>query len=167
MKLAKAFYFFAFLLAINVLVPGSNNYVEAKPKSKKVAKGGNGFIRKIQNNKVAFLSTLAATIALAIGTTFGVMHLQKKNDGKPTNTKAVKNTPAKNTPTKTQNAAPAKNTPTKTQNAAPAKNTPTKTQNAAPAKNTPAKTPSPTPETNTISPSLFDIPPRTYIPGTY
>ncbi|CAD2112196.1 early transcribed membrane protein [Plasmodium vinckei] len=110
MKLAKALYFFAFLLAINVLVPGSNNYVEAK--SKKVAKGGNGFIRKIKNNKAAFLSTLAATIALAIGTTFGVMHLQKKKGNKKPSGKApvkstpVKSTPVKSTPPKTPSVAP-------------------------------------------------------------
>nr|CAD12773.1 small exported protein 2 [Plasmodium berghei] len=78
MKLAKALYFVAFLLAIKVLTPGSNNYVEAKPaNSKKVTKSGdNAFIKKIKNNKAAFISTLAATVALAIATTFGVMHYQ-------------------------------------------------------------------------------------------
>ncbi|ETB60831.1 hypothetical protein YYC_02180 [Plasmodium yoelii 17X] len=80
MKLAKALYFVAFLLAIKVLTPGYNNCVEAKPaNSKKVTKSGNNaFIKKIKNNKVAFISTLAGTIALVIGTTLGVMHFQKK-----------------------------------------------------------------------------------------
>ncbi|SCL85716.1 early transcribed membrane protein [Plasmodium chabaudi chabaudi] len=79
MKLTKALYFIAFLLAINVLVPGSNNYVEAKP-----AKGnGNSLVNKIKNNKVAFLATVIGTLALAAaGTTFGVMHLKKKGKGK-------------------------------------------------------------------------------------
>ncbi|VTZ71362.1 early transcribed membrane protein [Plasmodium chabaudi chabaudi] len=79
MKLTKALYFIAFLLAINVFAPGSNNYVEAKP-----AKGnGNSLVNKIKNNKVAFISTLIATLALAAaGTTFGVMHLKKKKGSK-------------------------------------------------------------------------------------
>ncbi|CXI06560.1 early transcribed membrane protein [Plasmodium berghei] len=92
MKLAKALYFAAFLLAINVLTPGSNNYVEAKPaNSKKVTKGGdNAFIRKIKNNKVAFISTLAATIALAVGTTLGVMHFQKEeSDNNPSSANKI------------------------------------------------------------------------------
>ncbi|SCM03188.1 early transcribed membrane protein [Plasmodium chabaudi chabaudi] len=73
MKLTKALYFIAFLLAINVLVPGSNNYVEAKPAN------GNSLATKIKNNKVAFLATLIGTLALAAaGTTFGVMHLKNK-----------------------------------------------------------------------------------------
>ncbi|CXI13612.1 small exported protein [Plasmodium berghei] len=84
MKLAKALYFVAFLLAIKVLTPGSNNYVEAKPaNSKKVTKSGdNAFIKKIKNNKAAFISTLAATVALAIATTFGVMHYQNNGNDK-------------------------------------------------------------------------------------
>ncbi|SCL93984.1 early transcribed membrane protein [Plasmodium chabaudi adami] len=87
MKLTKALYFIAFLLAINVLVPGSNNYVEAKP-----AKGdGNSLVNKIKNNKVAFLATLIGTLALAAaGTTFGVMHLKKKKGSKK-NTAGGKN----------------------------------------------------------------------------
>ncbi|SCL88807.1 early transcribed membrane protein [Plasmodium chabaudi chabaudi] len=73
MKLTKALYFIAFLLAINVLVPGSNNYVEAKPAN------GNSLANKIKNNKAAFIATLITTLALAAaGTTFGVMHLKKK-----------------------------------------------------------------------------------------
>ncbi|CDU17392.1 hypothetical protein YYC_02783 [Plasmodium yoelii 17X] len=96
MKLAKALYFVAFLLAIKVLTPGSINYVEAKPaNSKKVAKGkggDNGFIRKIKDNKAAFISTLAATVALAIATTFGVMHYQNKgNDVNDGNVENVEN----------------------------------------------------------------------------
>ncbi|SCL90576.1 Malarial early transcribed membrane protein (ETRAMP), putative [Plasmodium chabaudi adami] len=78
MKLAKALYFIAFLLAINVFVPGFNNYVEAKPANA----NGNSLAQKIKNNKVAFLATLMTTLALAAaGTTFGVMHLKKKGKG--------------------------------------------------------------------------------------
>ncbi|CDU18230.1 hypothetical protein YYC_04759 [Plasmodium yoelii 17X] len=79
MKLAKALYFVAFLLAIKVLTPGSNNYVEANPpNSDKVANGGDRtLIKKIKDNKVAFISTIAATVALAIATTLGVMHYKK------------------------------------------------------------------------------------------
>ncbi|SCL89537.1 early transcribed membrane protein [Plasmodium chabaudi chabaudi] len=77
MKLTKALYFIAFLLAINVFVPGFNNYVEAKPAN------GNSLAKKIKNNKAAFLATLITTLALAAaGTTFGVMHLKKKGKGK-------------------------------------------------------------------------------------
>ncbi|CAD2096408.1 early transcribed membrane protein [Plasmodium vinckei brucechwatti] len=80
MKLTKALYFIAFLLAINVLVPESNNYVEAKPAN---SKGGNSLANKIKNNKAAVISTILATLALAAaGTTFGVMHLKKKGDSK-------------------------------------------------------------------------------------
>ncbi|SCL94691.1 Malarial early transcribed membrane protein (ETRAMP), putative [Plasmodium chabaudi adami] len=80
MKLTKALYFIAFLLAINVLAPGSNNYVEAKPEN---SNGDNSLAKKIKNNKVAFISTVLATLALAAaGTTFGVMHLNKKGKSK-------------------------------------------------------------------------------------
>ncbi|VEV56205.1 early transcribed membrane protein [Plasmodium vinckei vinckei] len=79
MKLTKALYFIAFLLAINVFVPGSNNYVEAKPNPK----GGNSLANKIKNNKAALISTILATLAIAAaGTTFGVMHLKNKGNSK-------------------------------------------------------------------------------------
>ncbi|SCM03644.1 early transcribed membrane protein [Plasmodium chabaudi adami] len=79
MKLTKALYFIAFLLAINVFVPGFNNYVEAKPANP----NGNSLAKKIKNNKAAFIATLMTTLALAAaGTTFGVMHLKKKGKGK-------------------------------------------------------------------------------------
>ncbi|CAD2103386.1 early transcribed membrane protein [Plasmodium vinckei] len=74
MKLTKALYFIAFLLAINVFVPGSNNYVEAKPAK---SKGGNSLANKIKNNKAAVISTILATLALAAAGTFGVMHVKK------------------------------------------------------------------------------------------
>ncbi|ETB58722.1 hypothetical protein YYC_03546 [Plasmodium yoelii 17X] len=82
MKLAKALYFVAFLLAIKVLTPGANNYVEAKPaNTKKVVKGkakgkakDNGVTK---SNKAAIISSIAASVALAIATTFGVMYYQK------------------------------------------------------------------------------------------
>ncbi|VEV57590.1 early transcribed membrane protein [Plasmodium vinckei vinckei] len=74
MKLTKALYFIAFLLAINVFVPGSNNYVEAKPNPK----GGNSLANKIKNNKAALISTILTTLALAAAGTFGVMHLKNK-----------------------------------------------------------------------------------------
>ncbi|CAD2086736.1 early transcribed membrane protein [Plasmodium vinckei brucechwatti] len=142
MKLAKALYFFAFLLAINVLVPGSNNYVEAK--SKKVTKGGNGFIRKIKNNKAAFLSTLAATIALAIGTTFGVMHLQKKKGNKkPSGSAPVKSAPVKSTPPKTPSVAPENKSAPETE------------------------TKPSTPEINTRSQSPYNPPSRAYPPASH
>ncbi|CAD2107668.1 hypothetical protein YYG_00703 [Plasmodium vinckei petteri] len=79
MKLTKALYFIAFLLAINVLVPGSNNYVEAKSAN---SKGGNSLANKIKNNKAAVISTVLATLALAAAGTFGVMHLKKKGNSK-------------------------------------------------------------------------------------
>ncbi|CAD2092948.1 early transcribed membrane protein [Plasmodium vinckei brucechwatti] len=99
MKLTKALYFIAFLLAINVLVPGSNNYVEAKPAN---SKGGNSLANKIKNNKAAVISTILATLALAAaGTTFGVMHLKKGNSKKKPVVSDIKTTPlvvpAKNT----------------------------------------------------------------------
>ncbi|EUD70500.1 hypothetical protein YYG_04058 [Plasmodium vinckei petteri] len=81
MKLAKALYFIAFLLAIKVLIPGSNNYVEGNPENiNTITKdSNNSFTRKNKNNKVAIISTILATLALAAaGTTFGVMHLKKK-----------------------------------------------------------------------------------------
>ncbi|CAD2102073.1 early transcribed membrane protein [Plasmodium vinckei] len=81
MKLAKALYFIAFLLAIKVLIPGSNNYVEANPEiiNTTTKDSNNSFTRKNKNNKVAVISTILATLALAAaGTTFGVMHLKKK-----------------------------------------------------------------------------------------
>ncbi|KEG00221.1 hypothetical protein YYE_04929 [Plasmodium vinckei vinckei] len=102
MKLTKALYFIAFLLAINFLVPGSNNYVEAKPKGK----GGNSLANKIKNNKAAVISTILTTLALAAAGTFGVMHLQKKGNGKKSSdnkekplitTRANPNTPAPST----------------------------------------------------------------------
>ncbi|CDU19167.1 hypothetical protein YYC_02082 [Plasmodium yoelii 17X] len=80
MKLTKTLYFAAFLLAINVLTLGSNNYVEANLEiinRIKKKNANNSFIRKIKNNKAAVISTLFATLALAFGTTFGVMHYQK------------------------------------------------------------------------------------------
>ncbi|CAD2109127.1 hypothetical protein YYG_01625 [Plasmodium vinckei petteri] len=79
MKLTKALYFIAFLLAINVFVPGSNNYVEAKPAN---SKGGNSLANKIKNNKAAVISTILALALAAAGTTFGVMHLKKKGNSK-------------------------------------------------------------------------------------
>ncbi|CAD2087419.1 early transcribed membrane protein [Plasmodium vinckei brucechwatti] len=79
MKVTKALYFIAFLLAINVLVPGSNNYVEAKPAR---SKGGNSLANKIKNNKAAVISTILTTLALAAAGTFGVMHLNKKRSPK-------------------------------------------------------------------------------------
>ncbi|SCL99812.1 early transcribed membrane protein [Plasmodium chabaudi chabaudi] len=156
MKLAKAFYFVAFLLAVKVLTPGSNNYVEAKPaKSKKVAKGGNGFIRKIKDNKIAFLSTLAATIGLAIGTTFGVMHLQKKKGGnkKPLGGAGKKPTPApevKNPAPEVKNPAPeVKNPAPEVKNPAPA------VKNPAPEVRTPSpEVRTPSPEVRTPSPEV-------------
>ncbi|CAD2093986.1 early transcribed membrane protein [Plasmodium vinckei brucechwatti] len=91
MKLTKALYFIAFLLAINVLVPGSNNYVEAKPSN---SKGGNSLANKIKNNKAAFISTVLATLALAAaGTTFGVMHLKKGDSKKKPTLSNMKTTP--------------------------------------------------------------------------
>ncbi|CDU84849.1 early transcribed membrane protein [Plasmodium yoelii] len=80
MKLAKVLYFVAFLLAINVLTPESNNYVEANSEiinkiKKKI--DNNSFIRKIKNNKDAVIFTLFATLALAFRTTFAVIHYQK------------------------------------------------------------------------------------------
>ncbi|VEV56214.1 early transcribed membrane protein [Plasmodium vinckei vinckei] len=88
MKLTKAFYFIAFLLAINVLVPGSNNYVEAKPKGK----GGNSLANKIKNNKAAVISTILTTLALAAAGTYGALHYHKK--GAPKKKPAVQNTKA-------------------------------------------------------------------------
>ncbi|CAD2087394.1 early transcribed membrane protein [Plasmodium vinckei lentum] len=79
MKVAKALYFIAFLLAINVLVPGSNNYVEAKPAN---SKGGNSLANKIKNNKAAVISTILTTLALAAAGTYGVMHFNKKGISK-------------------------------------------------------------------------------------
>ncbi|CAD2105731.1 hypothetical protein YYG_01141 [Plasmodium vinckei petteri] len=79
MKLTKALYFIAFLLAINVFVPGSNNYVEAKPAN---SKGGNSLANKIKNNKAAVISTILGLALAAAGTTFGVMHLKKKGGSK-------------------------------------------------------------------------------------
>ncbi|ETB58034.1 hypothetical protein YYC_04127 [Plasmodium yoelii 17X] len=80
MKLTKALYFAAFLLAINVLTPGSNNYVEANPEiinRIKKKNANNSFIRKIKNNNAAVISSLFATLTLVFGTTFAVMHYQK------------------------------------------------------------------------------------------
>ncbi|CAD2100956.1 early transcribed membrane protein [Plasmodium vinckei] len=104
MKLTKALYFIAFLLAINVLVPGSNNYVEAKPSK---SKGGNSLANKIKNNKAAVISTILTTLALAAAGTYGVMHFQKKGNGKKSSDnktkplitpRAAPNTPANTTP---------------------------------------------------------------------
>ncbi|CAD2100588.1 hypothetical protein YYG_03572 [Plasmodium vinckei petteri] len=80
MKLTKAIYFIAFLLAINVLVPGSNNYVQAK--SDNSSNGVNKGVKKslsqlIKNNKAAFISSLLATLAIAAGTTYGAIHYHK------------------------------------------------------------------------------------------
>ncbi|SCL99839.1 early transcribed membrane protein [Plasmodium chabaudi chabaudi] len=75
MKLAKALYFFAFLLAINIFAPGSNYYVQAKSDSS--GKGGNSLAQKIKRNKAAFISTLLTTIALAAGTAYGAIHYHK------------------------------------------------------------------------------------------
>ncbi|CAD2087376.1 early transcribed membrane protein [Plasmodium vinckei lentum] len=80
MKLTKAIYFIAFLLAINVLVPGSNNYVQAKSdnSSNGVSKGGKKSLGQlIKNNKAAFISSLLATLAIAAGTTYGAIHYHK------------------------------------------------------------------------------------------
>ncbi|SCM00983.1 early transcribed membrane protein [Plasmodium chabaudi adami] len=91
MKLTKALYFIGFLLAINVLVPGSNNYVEAKPAN------GNSLANKIKNNKVAFLATLITTLAVAAaGTTFGVMHLKNKGNSKKKTGGGKNDTPSDN-----------------------------------------------------------------------
>ncbi|CAD2088709.1 early transcribed membrane protein [Plasmodium vinckei brucechwatti] len=105
MKLTKALYFIAFLLAINVFVPGYNNYVEAKPSK---SKGGNSLANKIKNNKAAVISTILTTLALAAAGTYGVMHFQKKGNGKksPSDNKTKPlitprtnpNTPASTTP---------------------------------------------------------------------
>ncbi|VEV54910.1 early transcribed membrane protein [Plasmodium vinckei vinckei] len=79
MKLTKALYFIAFLLSVNLLAPGSNNYVEANPTNADEIP----LPKKIKNNKVAIISTILATVALAVaGTTFGVMHLKNKGDSK-------------------------------------------------------------------------------------
>ncbi|KEG01381.1 early transcribed membrane protein [Plasmodium vinckei vinckei] len=80
MKLTKAIYFIAFLLAINVIVPGSNNYVQAKADDSNngVKKDGKQSLGEmIKNNKAAFISTLLATLALAAGTTYGAIHYHK------------------------------------------------------------------------------------------
>ncbi|CAD2100654.1 early transcribed membrane protein [Plasmodium vinckei] len=80
MKLTKAIYFIAFLLAINVLVPGSNNYVQAKSdnSSNGVSKGVKKSLSQfIKNNKAAFISSLLATLAVAAGTTYGAIHYHK------------------------------------------------------------------------------------------
>ncbi|CAD2087401.1 early transcribed membrane protein [Plasmodium vinckei brucechwatti] len=80
MKLTKAIYFIAFLLAINVLVPGSNNYVQAKSDNSNngVSKGGKKSLGQlIKDNKAAFISTLLATLAVAAGTTYGAIHYHK------------------------------------------------------------------------------------------
>ncbi|SCM20580.1 early transcribed membrane protein [Plasmodium chabaudi adami] len=112
MKLTKALYFIAFLLAINVFVPGFNNYVEAKPANA----NGNSLTQKIKNNKVAFLATLMTTLALAVaGTTFGVMHIKKKgkgkkspvpNNGKPAPVADNKPAPKAETPAKPTSTTP-------------------------------------------------------------
>ncbi|SCM03597.1 early transcribed membrane protein [Plasmodium chabaudi adami] len=76
MKLAKALYFFAFLLAINIFAPGSNYYVQAKSDNS-VGKGDNSLAQKIKRNKAAFISTLLTTIAVAAGTAYGAFHYHK------------------------------------------------------------------------------------------
>ncbi|VEV56676.1 early transcribed membrane protein [Plasmodium vinckei vinckei] len=113
MKLTKALYFIAFLLAINVFVPGSNNYVEAKPNPK----GGNSLANKIKNNKAALISTILATLALAAaGTTFGVMHLKNKGNSKPKpKVSETKSTPLAG-PAKSVAAGPDKNRPSSPSN---------------------------------------------------
>ncbi|SCL85970.1 Malarial early transcribed membrane protein (ETRAMP), putative [Plasmodium chabaudi adami] len=143
MKLTKALYFIAFLLAINVLVPGSNNYVEAKP-----AKANeNSLANKIKNNKVAFLATLIGTLALAAaGTTFGVMQLKKKKGSKPNPVSDGKKTPA---------PAPEK------------KPVPASDNKSKPSTPEPTTRSSPTPETNLrSSPSSSPSPSPTPAPTT-
>ncbi|SCL99859.1 early transcribed membrane protein, partial [Plasmodium chabaudi chabaudi] len=99
---------------INVFVPGSNNYVEAKPANA----NGKSLANKIKNNKAAFIATLITTLALAAaGTTFGVMHLKKKGKGKKS--PAVNN--AKTAPVADNKPAPKVETPAKP---APAASTP-------------------------------------------
>ncbi|CAD2091071.1 early transcribed membrane protein [Plasmodium vinckei brucechwatti] len=108
MKLTKALYFIAFLLAINVFVPGSNNCVEAKPAR---SNGGNSLANKIKNNKAAAISTILATLALAAAGTFGVMHIKKngfpKKKPAPQNAKSAPAADNKTAPRVDTNAKPA------------------------------------------------------------
>ncbi|CAD2100684.1 early transcribed membrane protein [Plasmodium vinckei] len=108
MKVTKALYFIAFLLAINVLVPGSNNYIEAKPAN---SKGGNSLANKIKNNKAAVISTILTTLALAAAGTYGVMHFNKKgiSKKKPASDPRAASTPAPAASART--AAPKVDTP--------------------------------------------------------
>ncbi|CDU16848.1 early transcribed membrane protein [Plasmodium yoelii] len=175
MKLAKALYFVAFLLAIKVLTPGSNNYVEAKPaNTKKVTKSAdNAFIKKIKNKKVALISTIAATLALAIATTFGVMHFQKKQDDKKeileSDGKTPLITPRSNSGSDNKNTPPAPETNTKSApetntKSAPETNTkPTLEINTKPVPEINTK---PVPEINT-KPTLSSGNSRAYPPASH
>ncbi|ANQ06764.1 Early transcribed membrane protein, partial [Plasmodium coatneyi] len=86
MKLAKLFYFVAFLITIKVFVPGFNNdgLVEAKKASnaKSLKKIDKDMLRKKRNKKIMIISTIATSLALLIGSALGGYNYYKQKNTK-------------------------------------------------------------------------------------
>ncbi|CAI7719008.1 early transcribed membrane protein [Plasmodium vivax] len=98
MKLAKLFYFVAFLITIKVFVPGVNNdgFVQAKSAgadSKSLKKLDNDMLRKQRNQKIMIISTIATSLALLLGGALGGYGYYKQKKSKGPDTPIITNKP--------------------------------------------------------------------------
>ncbi|GAB65354.1 early transcribed membrane protein, partial [Plasmodium cynomolgi strain B] len=98
MKLAKLFYFVAFLITIKVFVPGLNNdgLVQAKSASadsKSLKKLDNDMLKKQRNQKIMIISTIATSLAILLGGALGGYSYYKQKKTKKPNTPIITNRP--------------------------------------------------------------------------
>ncbi|EUD65091.1 hypothetical protein C922_04491 [Plasmodium inui San Antonio 1] len=106
MKLAKLFYFVAFLITIKVFVPGLNNdgLVEAKTvpaETKPLKKLDNDILKKQRKQKLMIISTIATSLAILLGGAFGGYSYYKQKKNKKPQGPVITNRPSPKTETKT------------------------------------------------------------------
>lgn len=104
MKLAKLFYFVAFLITIKVFVPGLNNdaLVEAKTvaaETKSLKKLDNDMLKKQRKQKLMIISTIATSLALLLGGAFGGYSYYKQKKNKKPKGPVITNKPSPKTET--------------------------------------------------------------------
>eukprot|EP00366_Plasmodium_knowlesi_P000791 XP_002258288.1 early transcribed membrane protein, putative [Plasmodium knowlesi strain H] len=105
MKVAKLFYFVAFLITIKVFVPGLNNegLVDAKraaSSSKSLKKFDKDMLKKKRNQKIMMISTIATSLALLIGSALGGYNLYQQKNSKKSREPTIINRPPTNTETR-------------------------------------------------------------------